>query len=181
MRLAVGAVLVLVMAAGCVSVGPLPGGNDAPARANATVTVTHVVDGDTIEVRFPDGSADTVRLLGIDAPETHVENEPDEFEGVPDTEAGRTCLRDAGRESGRWLADRVADDRVTLVFDPRADERGGYGRLLAYVHENGTDVGYRLVATGRARLYDGPFVRADRYRAAEDRAQDRGIGLWRCR
>ncbi len=34
-----------------------------------TVTVTRVIDGDTIDVRFADGSEDRVRLVGIDCPE----------------------------------------------------------------------------------------------------------------
>ena len=35
-----------------------------------TVTVTRVIDGDTIEARFPNGEVDTIRLLGVDTPET---------------------------------------------------------------------------------------------------------------
>ena len=34
------------------------------------VTVTRVVDGDTVEARFPNGEVDTLRLLGVDTPET---------------------------------------------------------------------------------------------------------------
>lgn len=33
-------------------------------------TTTRVVDGDTVEARLADGRAVTVRLIGIDAPET---------------------------------------------------------------------------------------------------------------
>ena len=36
--------------------------------------VTRVIDGDTVDVVFQDGSADTVRLLGVDTPETFSSN-----------------------------------------------------------------------------------------------------------
>jgi len=175
------AVLVLVVSAGCVSIQYAPGGTDSrTAPANATVTVTHVVDGDTVDVRYPSGSTDRVRLLGIDTPETHVDNTPTEYEGVPDTEGGRACLRDAGENASRWLTERVEGEQVTLVFDPMADQRGDYDRLLAYVYQNGTDLDYRLVADGRARVYESSFTHLDEYHAAEDRAQADGRGLWHC-
>jgi endonuclease YncB( thermonuclease family) len=42
----------------------------APAAAQApTATVTHVVDGDTVDAGLPDGSLVRVRLIGIDTPE----------------------------------------------------------------------------------------------------------------
>ena len=39
--------------------------------ANAPYTVVAVTDGDTIEVIDASGDRDTVRLLGVDTPETH--------------------------------------------------------------------------------------------------------------
>jgi len=41
-----------------------------------------------MEVRFEDGEEDTIRLLGVDTPETFTENDPAEFEGIPETTAG---------------------------------------------------------------------------------------------
>ena len=35
-----------------------------------------VLDGDTVIVAFADGSTDTVRLLGVDPPETHHPRKP---------------------------------------------------------------------------------------------------------
>ncbi|ELZ24363.1 endonuclease, partial [Haloterrigena salina JCM 13891] len=32
---------------------------------STTVTVTNVVDGDTIDIEYQNGSTDTVRLLGV--------------------------------------------------------------------------------------------------------------------
>lgn len=151
-----------------------------PAKA-VDVTVVHVVDGDTIDVRLPDGSEDTVRLVGIDTPEVHVENDPEEYEGVPDTEAGARCLRRAGQGASEYLTGRLDGSRVTLAFDPRTDRRGGYDRLLAYVYRNGSNLNHELVATGHARVYDTDFTFRDAFEASEARAQDGSRGLWACR
>src|SRR5689334_7778228 len=45
-----------------------------PAEYEATVT--RVVDGDTVVVRYTNGSTDKVRILGVDTPETHKPGTP---------------------------------------------------------------------------------------------------------
>jgi micrococcal nuclease len=139
-----------------------------------------VVDGDTVDVRFPDGSTDTVRLLGIDTPEVHADPEPEEYEGVPDTDAGAACLRDAGEWASIVLTDRIAGEAVRLEFDPAADLRGGYDRLLAYVVHEETNLNYWLVERGHARVYDAEFTSAGDFYAAESAAQTANRGLWNC-
>lgn len=151
-----------------------------PARA-VDVTVVRVVDGDTIDVRLPDGSEDTVRLVGVDTPEVHVENEPAEYEGVPDTGAGARCLRLAGHSASEYLTGRLGGSNVTLAFDPRTDRRGGYDRLLAYVYRNGSNLNHELVAAGHARVYETEFTFREAFEASEANAQDRSRGLWACR
>jgi micrococcal nuclease len=188
-------VVAVVAVAGCVATdtqpadGRLGGGPTTTGDATGLgftpadrldARVVAVVDGDTIDVRLPDGSEDTVRLLGVDTPEVHVENDPAEFEGVPDTDAGRACLRTAGETASTALRSRLADRDVTLLVDPNTDRRGGYDRLLAYVVSNGTVVNYALVMAGHARVYDTEFARRDEFDAAERDARAAGRGLWRC-
>lgn len=168
----------LLVVSGCLGVGspPLSEGEERQA------VVTHVIDGDTVDVRFADGSTDTVRLLGIDSPEVDGRNQPDEFEGVPDDDAGRRCLATAARRATAFVERHVAGATVTVVVDEAADRRDRYDRLLAYVVlENGTDLNYRLVESGNARVYDSTFARSDRFYAAEAEAQAAGSGLWQCR
>ncbi|MEF8776372.1 MAG: lamin tail domain-containing protein [Haloarculaceae archaeon] len=198
----------LVVLAGC-SAGDLPGD---PGTQTHTVgegrvaTVASVVDGDTVDVRFPDGSTDTVRLLGVDVPEIRADNEPGEYEGVPDTPAGRECLRAAGLAASNDVADLIEGRTVTVATDPVADRRGSYDRLLAYVileerttgdgrttADDGTSTGTDavalegeplnewLVATGRARVYDAEFATSAAFYDAETTAQREGLGLWQCR
>ncbi|MFW5921854.1 MAG: thermonuclease family protein [Halodesulfurarchaeum sp.] len=171
------AVAVLLFTAGCGAV-PVSPDDATPEARNATVV--EVVDGDTVDVRFPDGSHETVRLLGIDTPEVYADNEPDEFEGVPDTEAGETCLRDAGERASLAVTDRIAGQDIRLEFDPQADRRGGYDRLLAYVIHDGTNLNYWLLERGDARVYDTEFAKAEDFYAAESAAQAANRGLWNC-
>lgn len=179
-RLAALVLVGLLVTAGCVE-GVSPVLETPTAGGDVDATVTEVVDGDTVTVRLADGGVDTVRLLGVDTPEVHQEPTPDEYEGVPDTAAGRDCLRTWGERAGAFATDRLAGRQVTLVFDPNADRRGAYGRLLAYVRTDGSTFNYQLVARGYARVYDSSFARQDRYYDAESRAQRNRTGLWTCR
>jgi len=190
----------LVALAGCGGVSipaddPASGldGSASPVAPNATgdpgvpaegesreATVTRVVDGDTVEVRYADGSTDTVRLVGVDTPETRGQTDPAEFEGVPGNESGRACLADAGDRASTALTEWVDGADVTLVVDPETDTRDRYDRLLAYVVRDDANLNYQLVARGYARVYDTTFTRADSFYAAEDEAQRAGTGVWQC-
>lgn len=144
------------------------------------VTVTDVVDGDTVDIRYENGSKDTVRLVGVDTPETYGETNPDEFEGVPDIEAGRECLRKEAEDSSEYTTQRLDGEQIRLTFDENEGRRGSYGRLLAYVWLDGTEFNHQLVEGGYARVYDSSFTKRDQYYASEDGAQHQDTGVWRC-
>lgn len=172
--------VVLVAGAGCLEVAVDTGSPAGPPTPTADVQVTHVVDGDTIDVRFPDGRTDRVRLLGVDTPEVHVETDPAEYPGVANTAAGRACLRGAGEDASKFTRDSVANRSVALAYDSQADRRGGYDRLLAYVVLENESLNYDLVRTGHARVYETEFTRRDRYDEAMATAREEGRGLWAC-
>lgn len=67
-RIAVASAVAAVFAAGCAPVATQMPSAAPPGLREATVT--HVVDGDTIDVRFADGAVTRVRLYGVDTPET---------------------------------------------------------------------------------------------------------------
>ncbi len=194
-RLAIVGLIALVVLAGCSFPGSDPtvtGTGEFPEASGErpwqevggqtiNATVVEVIDGDTIDVRLANGTVERVRLLGIDTPETHVEVQPDEYEGVPDTADGRTCLRDAGEAASEMVENRLASERVTLLFDPESDTRGGYGRLLAIVVHDNRSINYQLVRGGYARLYDTQFTVRDAYAAGELVAMENNRGLWACR
>lgn len=175
------AVLTVALLAVAIPAGAL-GTAPAEPTSELTASVTGVTDGDTVDVEYDNGSTDTVRLLGVDTPEVYVENDPTEYEGVPDTEAGEQCLDAAGEDASVYMKDELqTGEQVTLELDEQSDGRGDYGRLLAYIHDDGKNLNYALVQTGHARVYDSQFSQSDRFYAAESDAQAAERGLWHCR
>lgn len=145
------------------------------------MTVVEVVDGDTLDIEFQNGTTDTVRLLGVDSPETFSDVNPEEFEGVPATDAGRDCLDDYGDRATDYARTRLAGATIQLQFDDEADRRGSYGRLLAYVIVDGENFNYQLLVEGLARVYDSTFEQSSRFYDAESTSQESQTGLWSCR
>lgn len=153
--------------------------NEHDQEPEWTVSVERVIDGDTMEVRFPNGEIDTVRLLGVDTPETYGENDPDEFEGVPDDVAGADWLAQWGDRAAAFATEELADEEVRIAVDPSADRRGSYGRLLVYVYtDDGDSFNERLLENGLARMYDTKFSERSTYEQLEAEAQRKGVGLW---
>ena len=129
---------------------------------------------DTFNVEFEDGTTDTVRLLGIDTPETQIPNAPNEYGLITDT----TCLRRWGQLATEF-ASITQGQTVTLTLDREAGERGRFGRLLAYIEFAGQDFGATLVTLGFARVYaEGEATREPDYLELESIAREEGKGLW---
>ena len=80
--------------------------------------VVRVIDEDTIRVRLR-GKLHTVRLIGVDTPET-----------VHPTKA----VQHFGAEASAYTKAALEGKTVTLEADPTGDTRDRYGRLLRYVH-----------------------------------------------
>jgi micrococcal nuclease len=138
------------------------GGPGGRARAPVSARVVRAIDGDTIEVAI-DGGTDDVRYIGVDTPETVKPGEP---------------VQCYGPEASAFNHDLVDGETVRLVFD--RELRDVYGRLLAYVHAEGTFVNAALVRGGYARTLEIPpnTSEADRLGDIEQRAADAGVGLW---
>lgn len=141
-------------------------GDDWLTYDKHTVTVTRVVDGDTIHVRATLGAQEeTVRLLGIDAPEiSHsTKEQPAHF----------------GPEAAHRLETLIEGKPVTLRLDA-TQTRDKYHRLLAYVHAGEADnVNLSLVRDGYAyahRIYPHSLQR--QFEQAEDDARGKHRGLW---
>ena len=152
---------------------------DQTPREGRRATVTRVIDGDTVEVRFTDGETDTIRLLGVDTPETELGRvAPPEYEGIPDTNAGADWLFEWGQRAKSFATETLDGRQVRVVVDPESDRRGSYGRLLAFIHVDGTNFNLRLIEDGYARMYDSTFSLRDTFARAESRARTNDVGLW---
>ena len=127
--------------------------------------ITSVVDGDTVHVRVG-RSVETVRLIGIDTPETKDPRRPVGCYG-PEASARTKELLPKGTH-------------VKIVAD--AEARDAYGRLLAYVTraDDGLFVNLALAAEGFAEVLTiAPnTAHADEFRAAVDTARTAGLGMW---
>ncbi|WP_330633775.1 thermonuclease family protein [Halocatena halophila] len=175
----------VVVLAGCVSPidtngtssSSLPPPDGAEERQ---ATVAEIIDGDTLEVEFENGEVDTIRLLGVDTPETQSRYEdPPEFD-VPDTAAGRDWLLNWGGEAKSFAKNELEGKQVQIVTDPEADRRGSFGRLLAYIYyDDGSNFNRRLLEKGLARRYDdSTFSYRKEFGAIETEARDAKRGLW---
>jgi micrococcal nuclease len=129
--------------------------------------VVRVVDGDTIRVSVG-GRERSVRLLGIDTPETHRPGTPVECGGVEAT-AHLESLLPPGTQ-------------VTLEPDPGQDRVDRYGRLLAYVRlPSGRLAEEAQLGAGWATVYvydRRPVSRYAAFRRAAAAARSGRRGVW---
>ena len=143
-------------------------GNDWRAYDHQTFLVTHVVDGDTLDVRHTGGGKTTrVRLLGVDAPELR--------------------SREAGDRPSHWAAearrytDRRAEGKHVTLRLEQTETRDRYRRLLAYVYvADAHHLNLDLVRDGHAYA-DRRFGHSMRpqFERAETEARKAGRGLWK--
>ena len=126
--------------------------------------VVNIIDGDTIEVKVGN-KVEIVRLLGIDTPE--IENPYKREE----------CF---GKEAKEKMEQILQKKRVYLLPDPKAPNRGKYGRLLRYVFlPNGEFVNAELVEQGYAFSYIYQEFQFMKYFGdLEKEAKEKKLGLW---
>ncbi|EMA44273.1 thermonuclease family protein [Halococcus saccharolyticus] len=143
-------------------------------------TVTRVIDGDTMEVAFANGDdPDTVRLIGIDTPETTLGDvSPDEYEGIPSTQAARDHLFNWGERASDYATEELEGQTVRVVTDGESDRRGSFDRLLAYIYVNEENFNRALLDEGYARVYDSEFSLRSEFDSAEEQARSNNVGLW---
>jgi len=126
-------------------------------------TVIKVVDGDTFDARFADGSVERVRLILIDTPET---------------KHPRIGEQPFGKEASDFTAKLLTGKKVELELD--VQERDQYGRILAYAYVGGKMVNKLLLEKGLARVAVFPpnTKYVDEFRKIQDEARKKGIGIW---
>lgn len=159
------AVVVVACGVALALVGCTPSSTSVAVAEPGDATVVAVVDGDTLEVEVG-GDTETVRLLGVDTPETVHPDRPVECFG-PEASARTQELLPQGT-------------RVRLERDEEARDR--FGRLLAYVHrhDDGTFVNEALLREGFAEslIISPNHAYASTMLAAQDAARAQGAGLW---
>lgn len=126
--------------------------------------VSEVLDGDTITVQIQN-RIETVRLIGLDTPETQ------------DPRKSVQCF---GREATRKMAELIGSQTVRLTTNPEDNDRDKYGRLLRFVNtEGGTFLNAEMIKQGYAFAYTiFPFAYLDEFRQLEHDARAKRKGLW---
>ena len=121
--------------------------------------VRKVIDGDTVQL----DTGETVRYLGIDAPEVFLKEGGSEF---------------FAKEATRYNKRLVLLKKVRLELD--AEKKDRYGRLLAYVFVKDTFVNGELVRLGYARAaVKPPNVKyKDLLLENQRKAMEEEKGLW---
>jgi len=137
----------------------------ADFAAQSPYKVNRIIDGDTV-VLLIDGKETTVRLIGVDTPETVHPTKP---------------VERYGKEASRFLKNLLKGEDVYLEYEPGPSKTDRYGRLLAYLYRasDGLFVNLEIVRQGYGHAYTQyPFKYMDLFRKYEGKAREVGKGLW---
>ncbi|TYV00762.1 thermonuclease family protein [Listeria monocytogenes] len=130
------------------------------------VELDHVVDGDTISVKFEgETKAKTVRLLLVDTPESIKPNTP---------------VQPFAKEASNYMKKLVADSKLTLEYDSGGDT-DKYGRVLAYVYADGKSINEEMLREGFARVayvYEPNTRYLNKFKKVEASAKEKKKNIW---
>jgi micrococcal nuclease len=132
-----------------------------PEDYDATLKVTRVVDGDTIDISPSVEGLSRVRLIGMDTPEVYFGTQP------------------YGPEASAFAKQELEGEEVGLELDVQKVDP--YGRLLAYVYlPNGEMFNEVLLEEGYAQVATFPpnVKYVDRFLEAQREARAANRGLW---
>ncbi|WP_259060962.1 thermonuclease family protein [Salinibacter ruber] len=128
---------------------------DTPVEPGQTFTgrVVEVTDGDTFGVRRSAGGEVTIRLHGIDAPET---SQP------------------GGRAATQAARQYIGGQNVRV----QVEDIGRYGRAVAHIEAEGGGLGAMLIGDGLAWHYREYAPNETEYRRLQRQARNANRGLW---
>ena len=132
---------------------------------NAYYPVTYVVDGDTFKASI-NGKVITIRILGINTPET------------VDPRKAPECF---GHEASDETKSLLGGKKVQLHFNPNRELKDKYGRYLAYTYrDDGLFVNEELIKGGFAKeyTYGTAYSFQQEFRSIQTDAQTEKRGLW---
>lgn len=123
------------------------------------------VDGDTAKFDL-NGEVITVRFLGINTPET------------VSTTVGEEPY---GKEASNYTKEKLENaTKIELEYDPKADEKDKYNRVLAWIWVDGSLLQKELVSNGLAETYmlQNNYRYASILQLAEEEAKSNKKGIW---
>ncbi len=136
------------------------------AGPKVSANIVRVVDGDTVQVNV-EGKTETVRLIGMNAPESVDPRKPVQ------------CF---GMEASNKAKEVLADKKVFLETDPVEGDKDIYGRFLRYIFlEDGTNFSKLMINEGYAReytYYGKQYKYRDEFKNSQQEAKAEKMGLW---
>jgi len=146
--------------------GALPQNVADSAKQNqpGLYSVVRFIDGDTIAVDM-NGKTESVRMIGIDTPETHKPNSP---------------VQCYGPAASAYTKNIIGQQKVRLEADSKNTNRDRYDRLLRYVYlPDGRLIAKELISHGYGFAYTQfPFSKTEEFVDAEKSAEQAKAGLW---
>lgn len=142
--------------------------SDKDKNSSSSVTlyqVLEVVDGDTIKVNL-NGATTTIRLIGMDTPETL---DP------------RKVVQCFGKEASARAKELLSGKMVRLENNSTTEELDKYSRPLKYVYlEDGTFYNDKMIRDGYAHeyTYNKPYKYQTQFKEAQKEASINLRGLW---
>lgn len=146
--------------------------------------LVQVVDGDTIKVELDSGKTTTVRLIGIDTPESVKPGVPVECGAL---EAKSAAIKwgfgtPVDADANGLFESGIDGITVTLITDNTQSRYDKYGRLLAYVYNyEGASLQRALLKAGWADTYyygEKSFKKAGPYERDWAAASDASAGVF---
>src|SRR3989339_635810 len=141
-----------------VEINPLPQSGDL-------YKVVKVVDGDTVTINM-NGKSQTIRLIGLNTPETVDPRKPVE------------CF---GKEASDKAKEILTGKEVRIEKDPGQGDYDKYNRLLTYVFlEDGTNFNKYMIEQGLGYeyTYNLPYKYQKEFKTAQEQAKSQKRGLW---
>jgi len=128
--------------------------------------VIKVIDGDTVSINIS-GEKKTLRLIGVDTPETVHPNKPVECFGI---------------EASNYTKELLSDEIISIEYDSSQGEVDKYGRTLVYIIlPDGRNFNEVLIKEGYAYeyTYDNSYKYQKEFKDAEIYAKENELGLWK--
>ena len=128
--------------------------------------IHRVVDGDTARV-WVDGESESIRIIGLDTPETVHPRQPVE------------CF---GQEASNRAKELLDGQTVGLEIDPTQGDRDTFGRLLRYIIlPDGRNFSQVMIEEGYGFEYtfrSNPHTYQTEFQTAQRQARENQRGLW---
>lgn len=136
-------------------------------HATSTAFVTHIADGDTVDIRLPNGDKEIVRLLAVNTLE------------MTSTNTREVCFAKLAKD---FTTTELLNKQVAYTSDPTQPKRDKYGRLLLYLQVAGESQTFneKLMHTGLAKTYKAspPAQEWQKYETIRAEKERRQEGIW---